>query len=72
GPVTVDDFSVDLETGDRVLLCSDGLTTMLPDDEIIEILQADKSVESIVWDLIEGANSAGGLDNITVAVIDAR
>jgi protein phosphatase len=72
GPVEVDDFSVGLEAGDRVLFCSDGLTTMLSDDEILEILRADKSVESIVWDLIEGANSAGGLDNITVAVIDAR
>lgn len=72
GPVTVDGFSVELEASDRVLLCSDGLTTMLADEEIATILGEDKSVESVVWDLIEAANSAGGLDNTTVAVIDAR
>ena len=44
----------------------------LKDEEISAILGADKSVESVVWDLIEAANSAGGLDNTTVAVIDAR
>jgi protein phosphatase len=70
--VTVDGFSVELEASDRVLLCSDGLTTMLANEEISAILGEDKSVESVVWDLIEAANSAGGLDNTTVAVIDAR
>lgn len=72
GPVDIDELSVDLESGDRVLICSDGLTTMLPDDAIAEVLRSEEAVEAAVWKLIEAANSAGGLDNISVAVIDVR
>lgn len=72
GPVAVDEVAVGLEVGDRVLICSDGLTTMLGDDEIAALLRSDATVEATVWNLIEAANSAGGLDNISVAVIDVR
>ncbi len=70
GPITVDTTAVSLEPGDRILLCSDGLTDMVPDPEIEEILNAGEGVEPTVWALIEQANAAGGVDNTTVVVID--
>ena len=70
GPVDVDTEKTALEAGDRVLLCSDGLTTMLVDSEIADVLADSEDVESAVWALIEAANSAGGIDNTTVAVVD--
>jgi len=72
GPVEVDTFEITLAAGDRVLLCSDGLTTMLGDDEIETILSAENGVEAAVWSLIEAANSSGGIDNTTVAVVDVK
>ena len=57
--------------GDRVLFCSDGLTSMLGDREIAEILGSGSDLEATVWILIEAANAAGGIDNITVAIVDA-
>lgn len=72
GPVGVDTMKMDLADGDRILLCSDGLTTMVSDFGIREILAAGEGVEATVWALIEHANVAGGVDNTTVVVIDAR
>jgi len=72
GPVEIDELSVDLDSGDRILICSDGLTTMLSDEAIADVLRSEEAVEATVWNLIEAANSAGGLDNISVAVIDVR
>jgi len=69
GPVAIDEYQRDLSTGDRVLVCSDGLTTMLSDGEIARIA-SDQDVEGTVWSLIEAANNAGGVDNTTVAVVD--
>lgn len=60
-----------LVAGDRVLLCSDGLTTMVPDHAIAEILHTAASPTEAAWSLIEAANAAGGMDNTTVAVVDA-
>lgn len=70
GPVVVDHWEVDLEDGDRILICSDGLTSMLSDDQIAEII-AGQDVEPAVWALVEAANTAGGVDNISVAIVDA-
>jgi protein phosphatase len=71
GPVGIDTATVELEDGDRILLCSDGLTTMVSDFGIHQILVAGEGVEATVWSLIEHANTAGGVDNTTVVVIDA-
>jgi protein phosphatase len=68
--VDVDEVEVDLAPGDRVLLCSDGLTEMVRDETIGKIL-ADGSPDEVVWNLVETANDAGGVDNITVVVVDA-
>ncbi len=70
GPIGVDTFTVDLEHGDRILLCSDGLNTMVSDFTIQQLLAARQGVEPTAWALIEQANTAGGLDNTTVVVID--
>ena len=72
GPVVVDHETVELVDGDRVLISSDGLTTMLTDDQIREIVAAGNEVEPTVWALVEAANTAGGVDNISVAVVDAH
>lgn len=67
--VTVDEFEEPVEPGDRLLLCSDGLNGMINDDQIFELARAG-TPEEAVWSLIEGANSAGGFDNITVVIVD--
>jgi PPM family protein phosphatase len=60
-----------VETGDLFLLCSDGLTTMLPDPEIARILagHADANLDATARALVQAANDAGGLDNITVMLV---
>ncbi len=68
--LTVDAHTVHLRPGDRVLVCSDGLTSMVPDSEISAILQEQPAPQATGWALIEAANQAGGEDNITVAVVD--
>ncbi|HET9258936.1 MAG TPA: Stp1/IreP family PP2C-type Ser/Thr phosphatase [Acidimicrobiia bacterium] len=69
--VNVDEYKFDVAPGDRILLCSDGLTEMVADDAIAAIV-ADRTPEEAVWALVELANEAGGVDNITVAVIEAQ
>ncbi len=71
GPVGIDTLRVDLVDRDRILVCSDGLTTMVSDFGIQQILAAGEGVEATVWALIEHANTAGGVDNTSVVVIDA-
>lgn len=65
-----DTFEVDAEPGDRLLLCSDGLTGMLTDDRIAEILADYGDPEMAVRMLVDAANEAGGHDNISVVVVD--
>lgn len=67
--VNVDEFDLSLETGDRLLLCSDGLTEMVGDDVIGEAL-SNGSVDDVAWRLVEMANDEGGVDNISVVVVD--
>lgn len=57
-----------LEVGDRLLLCSDGLTTHVSDDEIALVLSKDGSNTERCAELIRLANDAGGSDNITVVI----
>jgi serine/threonine protein phosphatase PrpC len=54
--------------GDVYLLCSDGLSKMLADDEIRDLLLAEDDPEAAVYGLIEQANDAGGRDNVTVVL----
>jgi serine/threonine protein phosphatase PrpC len=63
--VNVDTMTFPARDGDVFLLCSDGLTTMVPDDEIAKILADTKSLRSAVNRLVDAANRGGGRDNIT-------
>ena len=66
----VDFFRVPLSECGIVLMCSDGLTTMLEDSEIEDILQRDITLEQKAGILVSHANRAGGKDNISVILID--
>ncbi len=68
--LNVDEEIVDLEPGDRILLCSDGLIEMVPEGQI-QVILGDGTPEEATWQLIEAANAAGGVDNISVIVIEA-
>lgn len=61
-------YKTHLESGDTVLLCTDGLTDRLSNNEIGEILGTGKSEQRICQSLIDAANDVGGNDNITVIV----
>jgi PPM family protein phosphatase len=66
--VLVEMHKLDLEAGDVVLLCSDGLTEMLPDDRIAAVLQEEKEPRPACERLVAEANDRGGEDNVTVIV----
>lgn len=68
--VEVDFFHVELAPGDIVLMCSDGLTNMLEDEEIRMILSSPGSVGEKAEELVKSANDNGGRDNISVIVIE--
>jgi protein phosphatase len=67
----VDSLQIETAPGDRLLVCSDGLTNMVEDARIAQLL-ANAAPEEVVWSLIEEANRAGGHDNITVVVVDVE
>jgi len=66
--VEVDTFDVELQEGDYLLLCSDGLYGVLSDAEMLKIFRKNKKPEKICRRLIEEANRAGSRDNITAVV----
>ena len=68
--VEVDFFDWELQTGDMVLLCSDGLTNMVDDETICQILKGGGSLRDRVEKLVQTANLNGGRDNISVIVIE--
>jgi PPM family protein phosphatase len=63
--VNVDTMTFPARDGDVFLLCSDGLTTMVSDDEIRQILAESRTLRGAVSKLVEAANRGGGRDNIT-------
>ena len=70
--VEVDIQTVPSEPGDLYLLCSDGLTTMISDEQIKEIIVGATSLEAATRALIDEANRAGGRDNITVILFEVE
>ena len=69
GDIDVDVMTLDLEQGDQLLLCSDGLAGVVEDEEIAGILDALDEPEQIAERLVRAANRAGGPDNITAVVL---
>ena len=69
--VDVDLYTLDIEAGDRVVLCSDGLTTMVRERDIERLARTEPDPQRLAEALVAAANRAGGDDNITVVVIDA-
>ncbi len=66
--VEVDTYTVTGREGDLFLLCSDGLTSMISDEEIGSILRAAESLDAAADALVRAANQSGGKDNITVVL----
>ncbi len=60
---------IDLQAGDRFLLCSDGLTRMLDEETLLELFDADGDLDGCCRHLIDEANRVGGKDNITVVLV---
>jgi protein phosphatase len=65
----VDVFQREVRAGDRVLICSDGLTGMLSDDRIRELMSTSADAPESAATLVDAANAAGGEDNITAVVV---
>lgn len=70
--VDVDTYGIVLEPGDRIVLCSDGLTDMLTDEEIAAILAGSATPADAADALVTAANDAGGIDNVSVVVVDVE
>lgn len=68
--VEPDFFSEELTEGDIILMCSDGLTNMLEDEEIRMILSGARDIVEKAQDLVQAANANGGKDNISVILIE--
>ena len=69
-PIDVDTFVRTLHPGDRLLLCSDGLNSMIEDEDIEAALATEADPSDACRRLIEMANEAGGHDNITTIIVD--
>ena len=67
--VQVDVLAHDIHDGDVFLLCSDGLSGMVEDPRMLELVKAAPDLEAAVAGLIDAANQAGGTDNITVLAL---
>src|SRR6185436_8690357 len=66
--VDVDTMTFSARAGDVFLLCSDGLTTMLDDEDVAAILAREDDLQTAARRLIRAANDRGGRDNITVVI----
>jgi protein phosphatase len=62
---------VDLQPGDTLMLCTDGLTRHVPDERIVELLSGAASAEAACRALVDAALAEGGTDNITTVIARA-
>ena len=70
--VTVDINRFDIADNDRFVVCSDGLSGMISDDDILSIVRANDEFDKSVDLLVSSANDNGGTDNITAVLIECR
>ena len=69
--IKADFFMVRLEQNDRILMCTDGLTNMLEDEEIRMVLDGARDIVEKAEALVKAANENGGKDNISVILIES-
>ena len=69
-PLEIDVQSLSIQTGDRVLLCSDGLSNELSPEQIATLASADVSLDEAVQSLVLAAKNAGGRDNISAVLLE--
>lgn len=67
--VEADFFEVEITADDTILLCTDGLTNMVRDEEILDIIKKYDNAQAATMQLVKEANANGGRDNITVMII---
>ncbi|HJA29997.1 MAG TPA: Stp1/IreP family PP2C-type Ser/Thr phosphatase [Candidatus Olsenella pullicola] len=65
-----DHFSLEVNDGDRIILCSDGLSSMISDSEIESVAVSSATPQQAADNLVSAALTAGGADNVTVVVVD--
>ena len=68
--ISPDYFDVILRGGEKILLCSDGLTNMVEDKDIYSVITSTGTLEARAKELVSQANSNGGKDNISVIIIE--
>lgn len=68
--IAIDVMSLNVQAGDRVLLCSDGLSNELASEEIARIASAEAPLEEIVAHLVQAAKDSGGRDNVSAVLIE--
>lgn len=70
-PFSVDHFTQQWQPGDRLLLCSDGLSDELSEDLLLQWISAEQPLATIVQGMIDATKAAGGRDNISAVIIDS-
>ena len=68
--IMADFFEAELTAGNRIIMCSDGLSNMVEDDEIEQVLADNASVEEKTKKLLDRANENGGRDNIAIIIVE--
>jgi protein phosphatase len=67
--VTPDASEIQIQKGDVYLLCSDGLTGMVSEEEILRLVSENENLETACEQLIAAANEHGGMDNVTAVLV---
>jgi len=70
--VNPDFFEVNLKKGDRIFMCTDGVSNMLTDEEILSILNEDGTEEERIEKIVAAANEHGGRDNMGIILVDPQ
>lgn len=68
--VNVDFFEIEVDKDDKILLCSDGLTNMVEEQEIVDVVNCNNDMDKVVKKLVQKANQYGGKDNISVVLVE--
>ena len=68
----IDVFTRDLEKGDKIVLCTDGLTNMVSEERILETIKTEENPSEVCSKLVNNSNEIGGVDNTTIMLIKAE